>query len=574
MAIMIPSEISPDIKSDAEKKVFKWFKNAPETEDWYVLHSLGIANHCKVIHGEIDFLIIAPYLGIFAIEVKGGRVRRTNGEWEFIDRHGNVGHKQRGPFDQAWEGVFSVRNSLVQKSTELGINVKGIVFGIGVMFPDIEYQSVGVDEEQWQVFDCNDNDVVEYVQRLSSGATNNWEKHFGETGGANYPSLESAREIARILRGDFDKVVTLKTRIDNVEEEFISLTKEQYKCIDQLEDNKRCLIKGGAGTGKTLLALSSAQKYTAKGERVGLFCYNRNLAKWMNYYFDNTDPALKPVYVGTLHGYMLEVLSNKNIHPTSNQFQDPSFFERELPLLAKDCIESEQRFDRLIIDEAQDLMEENYLDFLNDCLKRGLDRGAWIMFGDFLNQAIFSEEQDGTRLENNLEEKASYASYKLSQNCRNTRQICEQLRVIANVKDAAFSSAVEGPVVEYLMYSSQDDQRKQLASILKDIEEKQHVARTDVAVLSPKKRKSSVLNGFDDYLVKDYAIPVISDFYFSTIHGFKGLESQVVIITDVESFLDEKLMYVAISRAKAKLYVLFDEKVNPQRIELLTRGLN
>ena len=72
MAIMIPSVISPDIRSNAERNIFRWFKEAPETEDWIVLHSLGIANHRRVIHGEVDFFVIAPNLGIFALEVKGG----------------------------------------------------------------------------------------------------------------------------------------------------------------------------------------------------------------------------------------------------------------------------------------------------------------------------------------------------------------------------------------------------------------------------------------------------------------------------------------------------------------------
>ena len=574
MAIMIPSEISPDIKSNAEKKVFEWFKNSPETEDWYVLHSLGITNHCRVIHGEIDFLVIAPYLGIFALEVKGGRVRRKDGEWLFIDKYGNTGKKKRGPFDQAWEGIFSVRKSLIEKSAELNFNVKSIVFGIGVLFPDIEYQSVGVDEEQWQVFDCNCHDIVKYIHRLSDGAVNNWEKHYGETGGSNFPSFENAKSIAQLLRGDFDRIVTLKTKIDYVEEEFVSLTEEQYKCVDQLEDNKRCLIKGGAGTGKTLLALSSAKKYTAQGEKVGLFCYNRNLADWMKYYLEQTDPSLKPAYVGTLHSYMLHVLTENGLAPSSDRYQEEGFFNKELPLLAAEHHNPMKRFDRLIIDEAQDLMDENYLDFFDICLKKGIDRGAWTMFGDFLNQAIYSKDKSGDRLIENLENRATFVNYKLSQNCRNTRQICEQLKVISNIDKNILKSAVEGPVVEYQKYSSMPEQKKKLAMLLKDIEEKQHVDRTDVVILSPKKREASVINGFDDYSIVDYSLPLTNDFKFSTIHGFKGLESQVVIMTDIDSFKDERLMYVAISRAKTKLYILFDEKVDQQRLELLARGLN
>ena len=108
MAKMIPSVISPDIKSAAEKHIFEWFKNDPRTEDWIVLHSLGISNHNKVIHGETDFFVLVPRMGLFALEVKGGRVCRKNGVWSFTDRYGNIGIKERGPFDQAWDGVFSI----------------------------------------------------------------------------------------------------------------------------------------------------------------------------------------------------------------------------------------------------------------------------------------------------------------------------------------------------------------------------------------------------------------------------------------------------------------------------------
>ena len=60
MALMLPSAISPDIKSNAEKRIFEWFKDATDTDNWIVLHSLGISNHCKVIHGETDFLALIP----------------------------------------------------------------------------------------------------------------------------------------------------------------------------------------------------------------------------------------------------------------------------------------------------------------------------------------------------------------------------------------------------------------------------------------------------------------------------------------------------------------------------------
>ena len=76
MSIMLPSVLAPAVNSSAERRIFDWFRDAPGTEDWVILHSLGIATHNKVLYGETDFFAIIPGAGVFALEVKGGRVRR------------------------------------------------------------------------------------------------------------------------------------------------------------------------------------------------------------------------------------------------------------------------------------------------------------------------------------------------------------------------------------------------------------------------------------------------------------------------------------------------------------------
>ena len=156
MAMMIPSVISPDVKSDAEKRIFRWFKEAPGTEDWIVLHSLGLAYHSKLIHGETDFLVMAPHLGIFALEVKGGQVKRSaDGIWSFTNRYGEENRKERGPFDQAWEGIHSIVEFIRKRLDSSHWHLKHVLFGIGVMMPDVQYDAQGIDEHQWQVFQKN-----------------------------------------------------------------------------------------------------------------------------------------------------------------------------------------------------------------------------------------------------------------------------------------------------------------------------------------------------------------------------------------------------------------------------------
>ena len=66
-----------------------------------------------------------------------------------------------------------------------------------------------------------------------------------------------------------------------------------------------------------------------------------------------------------------------------------------------------------------------------------------------------------------------------------------------------------------------------------------------------------------------------NDVSFSTISGFKGLESKIVIMIDVDHFSDEDtrlLNYVAASRACAMLYVLYDCNAEQERQNMLLSG--
>lgn len=338
MSKMIPSVISPDIKSTAEKHIFEWFRDDPRTEDWIVLHSLGIANHNRVVHGETDFFVLVPYMGLFALEVKGGRVRRKDGVWYFTDRYGNVGTKERGPFDQAWDGVFSIVNDIKSKLDTSHQYLENIFFGIGVMFPDVEYTTVGCDEEQWQVFDCNDGaNIYDFIHRIFNGSCEKWKLLYGEDiPFKKLPSVDDTRYIASLLRGDFDKAVAIRVQIKYAEEELIRLTNEQYRCIDQLDDNKRCLIEGGAGTGKTLLAVEEAKKAVANGLRVALFCYNKNLGDWLEKYFEDLPGNLRPAYIGTFHRYMVKVSKSAGIRLIfpQNDNELNEFYSEDLPISA------------------------------------------------------------------------------------------------------------------------------------------------------------------------------------------------------------------------------------------------
>ncbi len=577
MAIMIPSVLSPEIKSNAERKIFEWFQHAPGTDKWIVLHSLGIATHNKVIYGETDFLVLAPHLGVFALEVKGGRVKRENGLWYFTNRYGKTTQKSRGPFEQARDGIFSIVKAMKERVDMEHDRVTKVLFGYGVMFPDIEYTSSGIDEEQWQIFDSRDGtNVKQFIMRLAEGVKTRWETVYGPLDKSRLPDVEDIRYMLSILRGDFDCAVSMNVQLRNANESLIALTQDQYRCLDQLDDNPRCLILGPAGTGKTLLAIEEVKKFAARGDRVALFCFNSNLADWLSNYFDNMPESVRPQYAGTLHKYMINVAKSAKNLPVYPHDPDKvqQYYQKELPQAAAlALLESGEQYDVIVVDEAQDLICDSYLEVLGNSLKKGFSRGRWTMFGDFSMQAIYAAGVTGTEMIDKMEEQTSFIRFKLTVNCRNTKPICKEIETVTGFKSPnGLWTKVDGPPVQYITWSSMEDQCKKLTTLLKQLADSQ-ISPEQITILSPRKRENSVVSMIDGNTVKDFKIPTGTSMTFCTIQAYKGLENTIIILTDIESFSDEKLMYVGLSRACSGLFILESEVAKKEYDELWIRRL-
>jgi KaiC/GvpD/RAD55 family RecA-like ATPase len=576
MARMIPSVISPEVKSVAEKKIFEWFRDDPETEGWVVLHSLGIANHKTVLFGEIDFFVIAPKLGVFALEVKGGNVKRDNGIWYFTNKYNQTFSKKRGPFEQANEGIFSLFDSIKKKC---GSNhfLSKLLFGTGVMFPDIIFQVADMDGEQWQVFDkTNGKNVSEFIKRLSKNTREKWEDLYGEVMPEKLPDAKAVKELTNLLRGDFDKVISISTQISYAEEELISLTEEQLKCLDQIDDNPRCLIQGPAGTGKTLLAIEEVKKSSANGEKVVFFCYNTMLGAWLKKYFENVPNELKPVFVGTFHSFLHKAVSdeteNINFLDTKEMQQ---FYREELPIIAYRALESSGiYFDKIVVDEAQDLLVDDYLEVMDLILKGGISRGRWSFFGDFTMQAIYSNSGDPEAMKFLLEKRTGFINYKLRINCRNTKPIGEEIKYLTRFDGFTYlKMKIDGPPVNYYTYKNEIEQKEKLEILFKKLV-LEKIGLSKITVLSPVKRESSVVSTINGIKIKAYSPELKDSISFSTIQGYKGLENSVIILTDITSFENEKLIYVGLSRARAALYIFETEEADNERKKMLMRWTN
>lgn len=547
MAKMIPSIISPKIKSHAERKIFDWFKNDPLTKNWVVLHSLGIENHQTAMFGEIDFLVLASNLGVYALEVKGGRVRREDGVWVYTDKYGEEHKKPRGPFEQASEGMYSVIDELAKKGYK---KLSRIIHGYGVMFPDIEYDHEDIDASQNQIFDLRDKEYVgRYIKRLSEY---NKSKAIEKKVIVLYPTEEDVNGILQILRNDFDKAVPLKTKIEYSEEHLIQLTKEQYKVIDGLSYNKRCLINGAAGTGKTVLAIKNAKESDLKNKKVALFCYNLLLKNELKIHFQ--DEEFKPAYIGSFTEFLEEIVKKYTSFDFKSIKNYSQFYSKELPLLAIEALDKHPvLFDKIIIDEAQDILKPDYLDIIDILIKGGLQSGHWFLFGDFKYQTIYNKEINPKYAIELLDKFANYAVFNLTLNCRNTKNIQSEMNKLFLIDDQTLNKDKNAPIVSYIQFENQEDELLLVENELKNLIAL-GIKKEDITILSPFKFENSVASKIKRYPI-DSCFDLTKNITYSTIQGFKGLENKVIVITDITTYNRSDLMYIAMSRARSYLII-------------------
>ena len=560
MAKTYPNVFPKHSNSSGERKVFEYLKyNAPS--DWIVLHSFRLPKHKTVIFGEADFVVIAPSYGIFILEVKSGGVGFDGDNWVYINRNQEKSFKKRGPFQQSREAMFEIEKIIGEK-LGAGYGRTDILYGYGVIFTDEDNfpLTAVTEDETWRLYQKSDNvDYVSFVKKLHK----NFVSELHQLGKRVPKELTptDARRIASVLRPIVDCVVPLKSFIEASEQDILSLTEEQYACIDDIEVNDRIVVTGGAGTGKTLIAVEEAKRADAD-IKVGFFCYNRNLADYIRHSI-----SAENVTVYSLHSFMTKICEDKDAQNDGTQ----EFFSVILPDIA--CEAAKQKgifFDKIIVDEFQDLCAPEYIKFFDVILKDGLFDGKFTFYGDFVRQTIYNEYATL----DTLKEFAFFAQKRLTINCRNTLYIGNELINITGYEDKKYRLKITGEPVDFYVCNAPEDQAEKLIDCVKGLKKKGFNSSV-ITILSAKRRENSIISLCDreKFIIGNYGEDPDAYFaMFSTVQSFKGLESEIVILVDVDDYSDARLMYIALSRARSKLIVLETESASKQRKKLLLKG--
>ncbi|MCO8624482.1 nuclease-related domain-containing DEAD/DEAH box helicase [Burkholderia multivorans] len=525
MATIYPREPYPH----SPKSELKVRKALASLENLVILHSVAWQTRRgkQQGDGEADFIVVVPTLGILILEVKGGGIEVVNGSWFSTSGDGNR-HSIKNPFDQAKDSKYALLAYF--RAVDTGLCNIPIVHA--VVFPDVVVNApLGSNAPRELIIDRADLQepwlAIERVFR-------HWERK----------STISTNELERLIRHLAPTITVrrlLRDTIGDVESELIELTAEQTRAFQMLKRVRKAAVLGGAGTGKTILAVEKARQLASSGFRTLLLCFNaplqQHLAKTL---------AGSGVDVETFHSLTAREAKLARIKIPLTPAND--WFESEAPrVLGAAAQKNGPRYDAILVDEAQDFAEE-WLASTGSLLA---ENHLLYLFADS-HQNLYRR---GWTLPEGLIE------FELTVNCRNTRQIA--LKVAALFGDHVDGNQIEGPIPRFVEVERGQQIGTTIVRLVETLLIEEKISPSQLVVLSDMNSVLSQLRttGVCEYLFTipgGYGIPVDS------IYRFKGLEREVVVLALSDNLSGEELMtfaYVGISRARIGLYVVGSRKV-------------
>jgi len=533
MARMIPDYsiyLNQECRWQGEREVYRALKDLTPSS-WIAFHSVWLKNHEFKASAEADFVVLTDD-SVIVLEVKGGMIHRdTGGRWVQTGHRSEPIIRYESPFQQASGASWALRSYLEKECGRKDL-ASGISWGTGVitphcnpLLPEHDPEIDGVLLLSQQLFPVQIN---EFITRISGY----WKKKNHISEALNEEMKES---IVNFLIPEIRSDQPVSFLPSATEKEILNLTEQQIGLLDAVRDNPRILLKGGAGTGKTILAMEYARILSLQEKNVLIVCFNRLLSDYIRS-ISERDEDFRNVTVKTFKKLSEELKQKKNPN----------------------------KWDFLIIDEGQDILSEEHLNIFNRNLADGISGGKWLItldteqdiHGYFLNTGDYHK----------LTEYSIQVS--LNRNCRNTIPIIEYNQKLSLIRNISLSG-IPGPypIIDY--YS---DEKTKESRLKKHIEKELDYFKTngeqdDIVILT--RNKKDIPEDFFTpfYFRKDfreYRVGEKGRIQWSTIHAFKGLEASTIVIVgleELESAESRSLFYVAASRARFRLIWIAPEKL-------------
>jgi hypothetical protein len=524
---------TPRLANAAERKVWQILVEQLEPNDLLV-PGQRVTDHLK--DHEVDFVVAIEGAGIVCLEVKGGVVWHDGGGWWQI-RGGR--EKPIEPVRQAREACYALRD-FIEKDPRW--TQRRLRWDHVVVLPNTELPADFDLPEcpRWKVIDRND--LPHLVDKLREVLIRQeLDRPLLTRGGVE--------QLATALSGRGLPQRDVVARAVANEDAADALTEHQAVILDATRLLTRVEVRGGAGSGKTFLAMEQARRLALKGQRVALVCYSHGLASYLERIAATWPRRQQPAYVGEFHDLGKQWGAPAAPDEALRNDETVRFWEHDLPLQMADLaaeLEPGHRFDSIVVDEAQDFADA-WWDPLLAALKDPVEGGIY----------VFSDE--GQRVfDRHGAPPVPLVPLILDHNLRNTRQIANGFQPLVDHPMRFLGG--EGPAVTFVPCDR--DKALGVGDDQIDLLIEEGWRQQDLALLTTGSRHPEQTerqrDGHKAYWDTFWDTDQV---FYGHVLGFKGLERRAVVLVINEEAKFERSrerLYVGLSRARDQLVVCGD----------------
>lgn len=580
MVKMIPPSVSPKVNF-TERTIFEAFEKINDRPDWIAIHSLYQRKVAKGFEAEGDFIVLVPKKGIVIVEVKGATRVTLDEEKERWELDGvPMGTEKKSPMDQ----VEGTRRNIRAHLRSLDFEVDQIPMARLVWFPLIDPKGFarlgkrGMNFHDWEfAFKNDDYRVVEVIEKVLDSHVASYKENETSELAPETLSVERITQIKEALIVQVSGETTIEGAAEIRNREVEKATDQQLAIIDALLTNQNVFIQGPAGTGKSKSLAHAATTLAEQGRKVLLTCYNLMMADYYQVLF-NGNPNIDVYGINDL---FLET-ARLTTHKSGN-----SWYDTELPTKASDALKMNEElgiYDAICIDEFQDIASKPLvLDAIFRYFDLNSENDPVVVLASDDFQQIMREGGSVDSLEVAKEFFGEFTHINLTRNCRQVPALSQAIYEFLG-RDARGIKHLVPKDVEWSFTVVRPKPGKETTALAETLNSLLLKHRPeDIRVLSPFGENHSLLaklfrRNSESVLERELKKTLRHEstsgqIRWRSISKFKGLEEDVVVITDISqaaiNWLKDKplqmkdLLYVGMTRAKFHVVLLISDDLYP-----------
>ena len=524
MARLFPPDFNLGDLEMSEQRVAQSFIDGLD-DSWYVVPSIPILINRQ--DAEIDLILLSQDHGMFVVEVKGGLITVEDGKWM---RYGE--RLKKSPTEQ----VTKAKHALVASFRKRGIDLSDVFIQHIVAFPDnVDFPASGAGLDAPRDIVFAKPELLSPALSLKKLPPHN-----------RLISNNVVLEILRALKPTVEKIEVEGGYITGATQRINRASVNELKLLFGLDENRRVILRGGAGTGKTFLGINWAKRALRRGERTLLVCFNRALGQDLYRSLiefaeeTNTTHLLR---VGSYHAIMNAILGD--LRPDVPRSAPQDFWTKaHADRLLENLDKIEDRFDTIIIDEGQDF-HESWFGALEAILTNTQENRLFVSL---------DEEQDLFVERPGLPQNATL--FRLHNNVRSTSEIAKLGQKLGGAKVP--HGMPVGLNVDTHVVGGAKERKKKIGVALAKIVNELNIPLSQILILVPHNSDIEELTSapINDFVLKKFDERDEESVACATIHSTKGLERLAVVVASMDDEVPDNVIYVALTRASVYLSII------------------